>query len=249
MSTNVFDSQETNPPATPEQEQVPQHVNVFADQLSTITNEDGKQKYDTVDKALEALKHSQSFIPTLQSEKTALENEVNTLREQVAQAKGVQDVMDTLANRQNEQAPNDQQVASLSAEDVAKLVTQQLNQRNTADTHQTNTLAVDKALKEKFGTEATAQVIAKAKELGTTPKDLGELAAKSPAMVLALFGTQAKQTGVTPTSYNFDNTPQEEVRVTRPAKSIMFGSTTKETTDFMKQIRDEVYRDLEVKVK
>jgi hypothetical protein len=135
----------------------------------------------------------------------------------------------------------------MSAEEIAKLVTQTLDQRSQASTHQTNTQTVDAALKAQFGTEAMTKVAAKAKELGTTPEQLGKLAAESPNMVLALFGTEAKHVNSTTTSYNFDTTPTEPERVTRPANSIMFGATNKETTDFMKQIRDEVYRDLDIK--
>ena len=222
-------------------------MNVFADQLSTITNEDGKQKYDTVDKALEALKHSQDFIPTLQQEKAALETQVAQLSEQVAQNKGVQDVVNELTNRQNEQQTDTSQPASFTAEDVAKLVDQQLNRRTQADTQKANATQVHEALVAQFGTEASAKVAAKAKELGTTPEQLGTLAADSPNMVLALFGNTAKQAGGTQTSYNFDTTPREEGRLKSPEKSLMYGATNKETTDFMKQIRDEVYKDFDVK--
>lgn len=246
MSTDLFSSQEEiTPQATPEQ--TTPEVNVFADQLSTITNEDGNQKYDTVDKALEALKHSQSFIPTLQSEKLALQEQVTKLSEQVAQHQGVQAVVDEITNRATPEPQANQPTAGMSAEEIAKLVTQTLDQRSQASTHQTNTQTVDAALKAQFGTEAMTKVAAKAKELGTTPEQLGKLAAESPNMVLALFGTEAKHVNSTTTSYNFDTTPTEPERVTRPANSIMFGATNKETTDFMKQIRDEVYRDLDIK--
>jgi hypothetical protein len=244
MSTDLFASPNINE-ATPQPNVTPD-VNVFADQLSTITNEDGNQKYDTVDKALEALKHSQSFIPTLQSEKTALEAKVAELSEQVAQSKGVQDVMNEIANREKPQPMVDQPVAGMSAEEVASLVSQTLDSRNQADTHKTNATRVDEALKAKFGTEAAKTVALKAIELGTTPEQLGKLAAESPNMVLALFGTEAKQVQGTQSSYNFDTTPHQKERLARPAKSLMFGATGKETTNFMKQIRDEVYADHDI---
>jgi SpoVK/Ycf46/Vps4 family AAA+-type ATPase len=247
MPTTVFDSQENNQQETPAQEPQPNsEVNVFADQLSTITNEEGKPKYNSVETALEALKHSQQFIPTLQQEKIALEAQVATLSEQVAQNKGVQDVIDKLTNREQEHQPADQQAPTFTAEDVAALVDKQLNQRSTADTHKANATKVHEALVEKFGTEASAKVAAKAKELGTTPEQLGKLATESPAMVMALFGTTAKQTSATQTSYNFDSTPQEKERLGRPEKSLMFGATNKESAEFFKKIRDEVYADFDI---
>jgi hypothetical protein len=244
MSTNVFESQDEHEetPLTID----PLNVNVFADQLSTITNGDGKQKYDTVEKALEALQHSQSFIPTLQSEKTALEAEVVKLREQVAQAKGVQEVVDRLTQQQRGNDEEHQPTSGLNAQDVEKLITQGLTQRTQADTMKANANAVDTALKEKFGTEASKAVAAKAHELGMTPQELGSLAAKSPKMVLSLFGETAKQVGNTTNSFNFAPNKVQTERMQRPTKSLMMGATTRETTDFMKQIKAEVYADLDV---
>jgi hypothetical protein len=238
----VFDNQNTNE-GTPPKEETTQSVNVFADQLSTITNEKGEQKYDTVEKAIEALKHSQAFIPTLQSEKVALEAEVTQLREQVAQAKGVQEVVDKLTNRQNEQQQGNQPAAALSAEDIAKLITQQLSQGKVAETQQANALAVDTALKEKFGTEASNQVALKAHELGMSPQELGVLAEKNPKMVLQLFGTTAKQVSNTTTSYNFAPNKTETERLQPPEKSLMAGAKTKDVIEYMKKIRAEVYKD------
>ena len=241
---SVFDSQENNE-GTPPKENT-QHVDVFADQLSTITNEKGEQKYDTVEKAIEALKHSQAFIPTLQSEKVALEAEVAKLREQVAQAQGVQQVVEKLTQQQNQQLAPNQGAEQLSAEDIAKLVTQQLSQGKIADIQQANALAVDTALKEKFGTEASKQVALKAHELDITPKELGVLAQKNPKMVLQLFNTTAKQVSNTTTSYNFAPNPQESERLQPPEKSLMQGAKTKDVVDYMKQIRAEVYKDNDV---
>jgi hypothetical protein len=240
MDTSVFESQEQTP-ATPATEQQP-NLNVFADQLSTITNGEGGQKYDTVEKALEALKHSQTFIPTLQSEKTALEAEVTKLREQVAQSTSVQDAINSLKNQANEQ--QEHQPAVLSAEDIAKLVTQQLSNNKVADTQVTNTLAVDTALKEKFGTEASAQVLAKANELGMSPQELGVLAAKNPKMVLQLFGTTAKTVSNTTTSYNFAPNNDDPEQMKPPKESIMNGAKHSDVVDFMKQIQAETYREL-----
>jgi hypothetical protein len=241
MATTVFESQEQIP-ATPATEEQP-NLNVFADQLSTITNGEGGQKYDTVEKALEALKHSQTFIPTLQSEKVALEAEVTKLREQVAQSTSVQEAIDKLTNRANELPQENQPAEGLNAEDVAKIVTQTLSQGKVAETQVANTIAVDTALKEKFGTEASAQVVAKATELGMSPQELGVLAAKNPKMVLQLFGTTAKPVSSTTTSYNFAPNKTEPDRVQPPTESLMAGATTKDVVDFMKQIRAEVYKD------
>ena len=50
-----------------------QSDNSFADLLGSIKNERGEPKYKDVQTALDALKHSQDFIPQLKIEKEQLE--------------------------------------------------------------------------------------------------------------------------------------------------------------------------------
>lgn len=222
-----------------------QSGDIYADQLKTIVNEDGQQKYGTVDKALEALKHSQSFIPTLQSEKTALEAEVVKLREQVAQNKGVQDVVDELSNRQQSNQ-SDHSETPLGEERIAEIVANALKQRDTVNVQSGNAQKVEEALKGKFGDKTKEVIVAKAKELGTTPAKLGELAKDSPEMVLALFSAKPTQSSATTTSYNFNSDPQKET-LQRPEKSLLSGATNKEQLEFMQKVRAEVYAKYDIK--
>ncbi len=87
--TSVF-AEQSQEPATPAQEQAPQQEqqsqvqqpeqpaapqpsdNVFADQLASITNERGEPKYKDLPTALQALKHSQEYIPSLKQENETL---------------------------------------------------------------------------------------------------------------------------------------------------------------------------------
>src|SRR3546814_6053049 len=74
-----------------------------------------------------------------------------------------------------------------------KLVQQTLNQNKQSETIKSNQSKVQEALKAKFGDKAQEAVAAKAAELGVSPSELGDLASKSPAMVLALFQTRSEE--------------------------------------------------------
>ena len=82
--TNVFDD-DTNPQVTPAKETT--NENPFADQLSAIVNDGGEQKYSTVEKALEALKASQDYIPTLKTSLEDSQKRVEDLEKQLAERK------------------------------------------------------------------------------------------------------------------------------------------------------------------
>ena len=68
MSDTIFEKEKVEP----SQESTPNQNNLFNDQLDTIKNDKGERKYGTVEQALEALKHSQEFIPSLKEDKDNL---------------------------------------------------------------------------------------------------------------------------------------------------------------------------------
>lgn len=219
----------------------PQSGDDFSDQLKAITAEDGRQKYGSVEKALEALSHSQTLIPTLQQQVTALELEKQTLREELAGSKSAQEIVEELAKHQQQGQEGNPSETHFGEEEVAKLIQATLDKRAQEQTTVSNTAKVDNALKAAFGEKAPEIVLAKAKELNTTPEALGALAATSPDMVLALF--QAKSTSPSPTSSSYNlgfNEPKKE-ELGRPEKSLMAGASSKDVAEYMRKIRDSVY--------
>jgi ribosomal protein L16 Arg81 hydroxylase len=239
-TSNVFSEQpqqQAAPQATPEQAVTPPTDNVFSDQLKGITAEDGRQKYGTVEKALEALSHSQTLIPTLQQQVTALEQEKTQLREELAKTKGVQEVVDSLAAQQQQAQEVTPPAAQFGADDVVKI----LEQRSTATTQQGNAQKVNDALVSTFGSKAAETVANKAKELNTTPQALELLAKTSPEMVLALFNTKQPAAQITGSSFNFGHQQPQQELLKRPEKSLLSGAKSKDQMEFMKQIKAEVY--------
>lgn len=219
-----------------------QSGDVFSDQLKSIQAEDGRQKYDTVPKALEALAHSQTFIPTLQAQLSTQEQEITQLREELAKHKGVQEVVDSLTQHQRESQEGNPSEPKFGEEEVAKLIANTLDKRSQEQTLESNANKVNDTLVSAFGDKAQEMVQLKAKELNTTPEALGQLASTSPDMVLALFQQKQTSTSVTNSSYNLGfNKPLEEP-LKRPEKSLLAGASLKDQTEFMRQIKAEVYR-------
>lgn len=237
--SNQQEEQQEQAPLAQDQ---PQGGNTYSDQLKSITAEDGRQKYDSVEKALEALAHSQSFIPTLQTEKSALEQELASMREELAKHKGVQEVVDSLTQHQPQGQEGNPSETQIGEEEVARIVQATLAKQEAERSVQTNTQKVNDALVSTYGDKAAEVVAQKAKELHTTPQALGELAANNPDIVLTLFKTKSSTPQLTSTSVRSDFNVQEPAPVGRPEKSLLGGATSKDQAEYMRRIREEIYR-------
>ncbi len=120
---NVFEEQDKTPPegvnqekpeATPPQEKPPVE-DLFADQLASIRNEDGKPKYDSVQKALEALNHSQEYIPQLKTELQQREERITALERELEKRGSVEDVVSRLTGKQEQDPPREEGTPPQSA--------------------------------------------------------------------------------------------------------------------------------------
>ncbi len=238
----------TDPQATP-QPDVVTPTNLFTDQLSMITNEEGNQKYNSVEDALKALAHSQQHIANLEAEKGANDAKLASVQAQLDKLGDI----DTLVERLKPQAPVPDPVVpaanGLTEEKVLELLHGQQAKSQAEQVAATNVQTVHTALVNSYGEKAQEMVVAKAASLNMTPADLGKLSEQNPSLVLELFGKQA-QTPVQPTTPNLNIppiTPTSE-RLGKPEKSLLSGATSKEQTEFMRKIRAEVYKDNDVEV-
>ena len=241
MTDPLFkDEQTNNPQATPEQQNtpVPNSTDMFADQLASIVNEDGAQKYDTPEKALEALKHSQQYIPELKTKVTEQETLISELTAKLEATKKVEEII----AQQTPPQENEPTSPQLGQEDILKLLDERLQQNSIQQTQQSNQSQVSKALAQKYGDNAQAEVVKKATELGMKPSELGALSKSNPAMVLALFGEKVGNTSTTTNSFHIPATPPEHEPVTAPKKSVLSGATAAEQAAHMRAIKEEVYR-------
>jgi len=239
MADQLFnDDNPVTPQATPEQTTPVSTPNtLFADQLASIKNDSGEQKYDTPEKALEALQHSQQYIPELKAQAATQAQEISDLKAKLEATRTVEEII----SQQTPPTSNEPTSPALGQEDVQRMVTEALTQRSAADTQSANSSQVSKALTEKFGDNAQAEITKIAASLNMKPSELGALAKSNPSMVLALFGETTGSVSTTTNSYNLSpTTTVEELKA--PDKSMLRGATSKDITSFMQQIQADVYR-------
>lgn len=221
----------------------------YADLLKSIQNENGQQKYDSLPKALEGLANAQAYIPQLKTELQLKEQELARLKAELEQRGSVEEVVSRLTAQQKETQSQGQPPATsvLNEQAVLQLVQQALGQAKQQDQAQLNQAQVQQALSSRFGEKSREVVEQKAKELGTTPAELGQLASKNPAMVLALFNvTPTSQVKQTTGSVNIPPYVSERPPLEKPAKSLLSGSTSKEQAEYMRKVKEEVYARLGV---
>lgn len=192
----MFNTQ--NPLETPTPANPQEPTNLFADQLKGIVDESGRQKYDSPEKALEALRHSQTYIPQLKTQLTQQEQELAALRAELAQRKSVEELIASRLAPKEPQPVSTPATAGLDEATVLNLVNQTLTQTEETKRRATNLASVETALLSKFGDKAKEVLESKAKELGVGMAKMKELAEESPQLILSHFGP-AKAT-VTPTT-------------------------------------------------
>lgn len=237
---------ESNSQATPEQN--PASNNAFVDQLTSIKNESGEQKYDSVEKALEALQHSQNYIPELKTSLSEKEQEIAALKEELNKRAAVEEVVEKLtANQPDQSTP---QVSGLGEQEVLNLVQNFSQQQETQKSKAQNEQMVSDSLFASFG-DSTPKVVAdKAAELGMTVEGLQALSQSSPQAALKLF--EVKSSGsvkVSTSSVNQGlNQNQEDTGLPMPEKSLMLGASHKEQVDHLQKIKARVYKKFDVQV-
>jgi hypothetical protein len=246
QSSNVFNQEVKQPEAQPASNALSPDAS-YADLLAMIKNEEGKQKYDSLPKALEGLVNAQQFIPQLKTELQQKEAELVELRSKLAQQASVEEVVSRLTAQAQQPKAQDtpSQASGLDEQAVMNLVQQTLAQREQQSVSASNSAQVQSALVAKYGDKAGEMVAQRAAALGTTTQKLGELASQNPQLVLELFNTSASK-GPTPTTTSVNtsgfNAPVSN-ELKKPERSLLGGATAKQQTEYMRLIREKVYRD------
>lgn len=211
------------------------------DKLKAITNEDGTPKYDSVEKAIEALSHSQNYIKQLEVERAKDRELADSFKAQQTRLEELENTFKNLQERK-EEAPNTKaaEPADLEAK-IADLVSRSLADRQEAEAKAQNVKTVSDALTEKFGDKVTEVVNAKAQEYGVTVDRLREMAADTPNIVLSIFNTTSK---TNPTTLNVDSSvrvplnSEAQLELPKFEKSLMYGPRTNEVVDAFKLVKD-----------
>lgn len=198
---------------------------VFADKLSAITNEDGEQKYTDVMTALEALKHTQNHVKTLEQENASFKQEqvkAQTMEEVLQQLK-------TTKTDQNVQTSSPE----VDVETMRNVTFDTIRQYEQQKQETANQQSVEQSLIGKFGTSEKAGEAfgAKARDLGMDIKVLENLAATSPKAVLAYFSDiKEVTTKFVEGSVNTEAMSNQNPQV-KPKKNIMYGASRSDILD------------------
>lgn len=242
MSENVFDQNNLNNDSNVAP---PPSNDPFGDKLKGIVDKDGRPKYASTDKALEALVHSQAHIERLEQEAAQRAVELEEARRKAAEAEALEAVIERLKpNNSPEQKVTPPNAGVDEAATIAQLE-KILEKRELAKLAGDNLKSVNDVLITKFGSPEKAKeaVAVKAAELGMTVQELGSLSAKSPKAALQFFGEAPKAPQSTPPSNNTPLIPlKDDEGLKPPAKSLLLGATSKEQTDYMKKIKEDVWK-------
>lgn len=236
MSDETFGTPQETTPVVPQ-------PNSAEQLLASILNENGEQKYKSVEDAIKALDASQRYIPELKNQLSGYQNKVTELETKVSQFGNIEETVQRLLAQKPEGEQTPATPAVVDEQAVLRTVQQVLDQRAAAETAESNFKLVNSKLVETYGDKTAAAVAAKAAEHGTTPEALVALAKTSPAIVLALFQTPANNTpsssrggGITPPPI------KPAVEAKRPeGRSLITGISDKERGSYFHDLRKEIY--------
>lgn len=203
--------------------------NPLADLLGSIKNDRGETKYKTVEDALNALKHSQDYIPQLSDKLRQQEQELAEAKAAAAKITELENTLKALTQNANNQQSSPPAPAGLSAEEIANLVNQTLTQKQQADLAKANIGTVVSAVTKAFGDKSEEVFYGKAKELGMSVEDINALASRTPTAALKLLGLDSAKPSA-PYSGGGINTsgfqPTQETFVGKNAKPTLIGATS-----------------------
>lgn len=237
---NLFEEQ-TNDQTT-DAVQTDAEVTSPADQLlGGITNEEGKQKYSSVEDALKALKASQDYIKTL-------EGENKQYKDKLTSASTVDDILRAVKGAgeppKKEELPPQKETSAVSLDGLTDVVAKTIADIEARKVSQANQQAVSQKLKEVYGEKAKETLNQKAKELGLSGSELSALASKSPAAFYKVLGVDSSKKVETQVKGVNTETFSNPAKTSRSAMA--FGST-KDLLDSWNEVKREVNEKLGIK--
>lgn len=196
---------------------------VFKDQLSSITDENGEQKYNDVMTALSALKHTQEYVKTLETENAGF-------REEDTKAATMDEVLAQLKTTQDKQS-GPTSSPELDVDKLRNVTLETLMEYEAQKVSIANQQKVIEALTGKFksGEKAEEAFIAKARDLGISVKTMNELSASSPKAVLEYFQMSSSESTSSFVEGSVNTDALASQTSESPAKkNIMYGASTED---------------------
>lgn len=249
MSDQSIFGNENNSQVTPAQPNQPNGGQPQLDQVMTllagIRNESGEQKYKTIEDAVKALAHSQSFIPTLQNESRQKDQLIEDLKQKVQKVDTLESTLQELVQRQSNTPTK---VQEIDEDKIAELVNSSLQRSQRQAIAQENTKKVTDKMLELFGDKASETFYSKAEAEGLSKSEINDLAAKSPSLVFKLFGIDAQPVNNAGVNRSTVNTagfkPNQDPVLTRNKESVLIGATTQQVvqeSQLSRKLVDELH--------
>lgn len=234
---------------TQEQNQETPDNNSPFDSLKNITDQNGRQKYETVDQALKALEESQKYIPTLQDENKELTRQLVELKEKVDSMGSVDDLLNDFKQQQEAQRSQETPTNTGLDENIDDKIVSTYEKMKLKEQKEANQASVTKQLFDKFGDKTVEIVKQKATQLNVSPERLGEMSQENPALVLSLFNEQVNSSvNPTTTSTNSSFGKEEEMKLQRPDKSLMMGARNSEILEHFRKTKEYTNKRLNVEI-
>jgi len=155
---------------------------LFADQLSGIKTDDGRQKYADVPTALDSIPHAQNHINELSSQ-------VKDLQEELAKRQGAEELLSSLQQSQ-QQVVEQPSVTGLDETAIESVVENMLQTKAQQEQQKANANKVKQALTDKFGNAASVEFENRAKQLGMSVGQLTQMSSQMPQAVVELFNAE-----------------------------------------------------------
>lgn len=212
------------PEQTPVADQQPEVKQVdvgdqFKELLASIKTEDGRQKYDSIPKALESIPHANEHISTLQKEMAAL-------REELAKRKTAEELIERIENQKtNTTEPTSRESIDLSQ--IDELVSKKLADAEAEKKAKSNISSVVNKLQGIYGEKAEEVFYSKAKEAGLDVAAINYLAKTSPAAALKIVGVDtASNSAVSKPTSSINTEALQNTNGQKPSNKIKSWAST-----------------------
>ena len=220
MNDEVKTETTETPVQEPTQETVQQDTQPKAFEIPTEAQElvgEGK-KYQSPEDALKSVPHAQKHIETLESE-------LASVREELTKRQTTQELIDELKSGVQPTATT-VPVGELNQDNVMDLVNQTIATREANAKAESNAQSVAAKFTEQYGDKAEDTYNSIAKELNLSVKQLNELAATSPTVVLKAAGLSAAKAPVASSSGDINTEAlSQQAKPTELSAKVEGGST------------------------
>lgn len=229
---------ETQAPQTPEPNQEQIDLEALARKIAEIKTGDGRQKYESVEKAVESIPHKEEFIEQLKAEVSEERLKREELEKRFGEMETKVSIEERIAEKIASQKGPEERPSSVDIDEqkLSELVANIVDSKDTQKKRQLNASKFVDAVASETK-DVAAFIEAKAELIGIGVSTFEDLIAQSPDAALKLVGLnstapvktqpnvnttgfQARQESVPPVPKLFSNTSQRTARAEQIRKEI-----------------------------